>query len=219
MKIRIIVYSLIFFIGAYIFYNIFIFSKYGYSPFHESNKYFWLFTDAAQKEINPIISGGWRRDNDVLYHYLYKKNKFSIHIWEFENIKNANIESVSINEGKDLSEIEFKKYETLDSDDWPKFKTKLGFSLDSNINISLDEFSKITTTFFSEKYKGFCGNINKLSISDQKGEHKVVIEYPFEQGAVLFLLYKKAESLFLIIVDSNQKEVVDQRILEIFNFS
>jgi hypothetical protein len=101
----------------------------------------------------------------------------------------------------------------------PKITVELGFSLDSTISLNLDTNSKIITTIETPKYRGFYGEVNKLSISNEKGKHIIQLDYPYENPYTVFLFYKTQRSFYIIFIKAKEKVPLDENVIQYLDLS
>ncbi|MDP4206737.1 MAG: hypothetical protein Q8859_12170, partial [Bacteroidota bacterium] len=184
----------------FIFMNI----KYGYHiELCNPKPYLWIFKDSARNDIDPNCVTGCIRKKDALYIYYYKK-EYNIAIWEFKDLHNAKLKNITIKQNVDLENLKFESGEILNRKCSPEYTIKYGPLFDYGMDINLDKDSKIDKSFETSKYKGFCGSINKMSFSNEKGKHLVLVNYVKGIKSVLFLLYKSKRSLYVIIIQSDK---------------
>ncbi|MFZ4582471.1 MAG: hypothetical protein ACOYM7_07460 [Paludibacter sp.] len=171
-------------------------------------------------------------DRDVLSHYIYyedlknKKpyyelndtsyNNYYVVIWEFKDMKNYNLDDVFINERSIISKSKFELGEVLDSKSFCPISIKYLYKIDGMI-LSLSENSKILKELHGKKYKGFYGLIDKMSISDKKGEPQIYFNFSKNQYPTVLLLYKGHNSFYLIMINSSKK--IDENIINILNIN
>ena len=82
------------------------------------------------------------------------------------------------------------------------------------MGVNLDSISEIYKTIDSNNYRAFLGKINKMSFSDYKSDHLILLEYK-EPSKVLYILYKARKSFFVIKVMSDID--FDENIIKIFD--
>ncbi|MDP4206740.1 MAG: hypothetical protein Q8859_12185 [Bacteroidota bacterium] len=176
--------------------------------------YLWLLKDSARKDIDPYFVAGCIRERDVLYRYIYK-DKYHIVIWEFKDLSSTNLKDIAINQNVDLENISFNPGILLDKKANPEYSVKYGPLFEYGMDVNLDKDSKIDKSFETPNYKGFCGSINKMSFSNEKGKHLVLVNYVEVIKSVLFLLYKSKRSLYVIIIQSDKP--IDEKMINILN--
>lgn len=197
----------------------FIFNSVRYSYSIEMRNYkacLWVFKDSIRKDIDTNRFVGCIRKRDVLYHYIYK-NTYDIFIWEFKDLDIAELNKIAINQNANLDNIKFSSGEILNKKDSPEMTVKFGVFFNYTMNVNLDEYSKVEKSFEAVHYKGFYGTINKMSFSNEKGEHLILFDYPSGKEPSLFLLYKGHKSFYIIVI--NTEKPFDESIINILNLS
>jgi len=82
--------------------------------------------------------------------------------------------------------------------------------------INTDQHCNILSHIEKDNYRGFYGQINKLSLSNGiTNKHLILFNYKEWQTPVLLLLYKGHQSFYLILIDS--KKPFDEKIINILN--
>jgi hypothetical protein len=83
--------------------------------------------------------------------------------------------------------------------------------------IYLDEWSTLSDTIQGVNYAGFLGMANYIWITDDKQQGQIAFDYRKGPKKTLFLLLKKADRSYLIVV--NGKKDFDKNILKTFNLN
>ena len=188
-----------------------------------NKEYFWLFKDSIKKDIDTVFFGSFNRKKDIIYKYIYNKYSehffYNITIWEFKDLNPIELNKIPINKNIDLDNIKLRRGETLDSGFSPETTVEFGPFFNNKIIFNVDKYSEIDSCFETTKYKGFYGKINKISFSNEKGKHLVLINYIDGRTPILFLIYKHNQRFFVIIVKSNKplNEPLNKDIIKIFN--
>jgi hypothetical protein len=188
-----------------------------------NHKYLWLFQDSIRKDIDTSLFLGCVRKRDLLYLYSYPNYhhfnppiQYRISIWEFKDLSRAELDKVSFNTNVNLDNLRPNSFETLNSHLSPEFIIKYGFSFNNNININLNEYSKVYKIINEKNYKGFYGVVNQISFSDENRKHLIFIDYHgYWQEPTLFLLYKYNKRFYVIII--NSKKPIDDNTIMILN--
>lgn len=180
--------------------------------------YMWVFNDSVKKDVDTIFFVGQIRERDILYQYRLK-NKYLVSIWELKDLSTIQLDEIPINSNVDLSDVHIMPYELLNKHESPEMTVELGFSLDNTINLNLDNYSKIIKTIDTPKYRGFYGEVSKLSISNEKGKHLIVFDYPEEKQPTVFLFYKTARSFYIIFIKAKEKAPIDENVIQLLNLS
>jgi hypothetical protein len=176
--------------------------------------YFWLFEDSIKKDVDTNLFIGCIRKTDVLYTYNYKHN-YTIYIWEFKELNNTLLKDISINENINLGNIKFGNREVLNKDSNPEITVSYGPFFKHTMNINFDEYSEINEYFQSNNYKGFCGVIHKMSLSNKDGKHLVLMDFYDVTRYFAGLIYIGKRGFYLILITS--KNPVNKDIIEILN--
>jgi hypothetical protein len=85
----------------------------------------------------------------------------------------------------------------------------------NNITINVDNKSSNVKLINGKNYKGFLGDLNRVSFSNEKEEHDIFIDYK-PKRPILFLVAKIESALYLITINSEIK--FDESILSIIDF-
>ena len=224
-KIKTVIKIIILLFVLYLLY--FVYVTYWYSHDWEACKqYMWFFKNSIRNDIDPpgySICFSLVKKSDVynIFHYVHDRDMYPIHIWEFKDLGNADINKMNINQHIDFSDIRFRSKEILNSNSSVPVTIKYGFAFHNTMSINLDGLSKIDGTFSGPNYKGFYGSINKMSFSNEKGEHQIIFDYtdkPYKTSfsPTVFLLYKGHQSFYVIIINSKQP-FKDASIISILN--
>jgi len=199
---------------AYVMFNVYTVVKYMHHFDNETYKnYSFLLKDSVKKRMNPYFSGSYVGGLDIYNSINYKD--FNITIWEFKDLNLTKLENTSINTNIKLNDVKIGSGEVINKKANPEISIKYGFTFKNRIKINLDESSKIIEKIDSINYKGFYGIINKMSFSDEKGEHLILFNYPQGKLPTLFLLYKTSESFYVIMIESDKQ--FDESIIHILN--
>lgn len=199
---------------CYFSYFIIISNKYSYRIDMKNYKqYLWIFKDSALNYIDTNIFVGCIRERDVLFNYIYKDDYY-IAIWEFKDVS-KDLENIFIYKNIDLSNLKFNSSQVLNRDGSPEFTVRFVPFFQKKMDVNIDQYSEIKQEFKSMNYKGFYGTINKVTLSNEDKQHLVLIEFPYKKENSLFLLYKKAQSFFVIIIHS--EKFFDKSIINILN--
>jgi len=208
-----------------------------HSVFNDSNdRHLFIFKDSVLENINkPSFS--WVADQDTLTHFVfseYVKNKkdyyeyndtcnnFYIDVWEFNTLKNYELDDVFINEHSKIEKSKFSFGETLNGDGPFSIPIRYLYNIDGMI-INLGENSKVIKEFRGVNYKGFYGLIDKISICDKKGEPQIYFDFEtklkptvlMKLMPTILILYKGHNGFYLIKINSSIK--LDENVINILN--
>jgi len=190
-----------------------------YSGHHDvsnelSRKYLFIFKDSTVNKIDKNIAG-WSNDHDIINNFIYDET-YLVKIWEFNDLKNYNIEDAFINKHSIINKSTFNLQETIYSSGPCPISIKYLYKIDGII-LNLDENSKIIKEFHGTNYKGFYGLIDKMSICDKKGKPQVYFNFTKSQTATILLFYKSHNNFYLIMITS--KKEFDEKIIKILNLN
>lgn len=196
----------------YFFYGII---RYSHSSDWQTYKqYMWFFRDSVRNDIDTSFSYSYVKKRDV-YNNIHYKGSYNIIIWEFKDLSVAELKKVSINQNVNLDDLKFRSGEILNKKTDLEITIKYGFAFNYTMNVNLDGYSKIERNFEGTNYKGFYGSINKMSLSDEKNEHQIILDYTKGQTPTVFLLYKGHQSFYLILI--NSEKPFNESIINILN--
>lgn len=204
---------------CYCIYSIFTIIKYSHGiEMDDYEPYMWIFQDSVRRDVDTSFFAGHIRERDILYQYRFK-NKYLVSIWELKDLNKIQLDEIPINSNVDFSGINIMPSEGLNKGVSPEITVELGFSLDSTISLNLDNNSKIIKAIETTSYKGFFGEVNKLSISNEKGKHIILLDYPEENQSTVFLFYKTSKSFYIIFIKAKDKVPLDESVIQFLNLS
>lgn len=213
-KIKIILFSVVFIIIAYVINITYTIVKYKHSGDWETHmNYYWIFKDSVKSEINSDFSYSYVKESDVYNDYHYKN--YSIILWEFEDLGIDEVNEAIFNEGLTIDKTSFRSGEILNKNSDLEIAVKYGFSFENGIKINLDENSSIDKKLNGDCYQGFLGHISKLSLSNNNDEHQIILNYTEGITPSIFLIYEKNEKFYLIIINSRKQ--LEEDIINILN--
>ena len=190
------------FASCFLGYNIFIAAKYNHSTnLVDYEPYMWIFNDSVKNDIDTTRFASSIKERDLLYQYLFYSG-YRVGIWEFKDLNRVELKEIKINNNVDLSQVNIIPREVLNYKASPEINIELGFKFNHAISLNIDNYSKIITPIETPKYKGFYGIVNKLSLSDEKGKHLIVFDYPKEPRPMVFLFYRTSKGFYVIYIDS-----------------
>lgn len=200
---------------------IFIIYRIGYMVYYSHNiehlpqKYLWLFNDSVKPDLDTICTIGHVRRSDAYYDYMYKK-KVYISIFEYQALMFLDIRNVSFAENVNFNSfLDNFHGEEYNMNLYPTPETYISFELPFNnsLTVNLDENCFLKKRIEGKNYRGFFGEILKMSLSNLQGKHLVVFDYKEGVTQTLFLLYKHQGRFLVIII--NSKEKFDESIIKI----
>lgn len=202
------------------------------SPATKLDPSFSLLTSKIRNEVNNtekyfmevsfLVIG---TQNDKLTYVKHELN-YDIWIWEFENFQNLTLEDVivqqdmSIKEKAMISKDTYKgltvfnsgtKYEQF----WDTIFCEYNLQFENKLYINLSSYSKIDRIIDETSYKGFIGNVSKLSLSSDAVGNEKVFYYPYfsqdSKNVSLVLFSKKHNSLIVVNkLDGNSIRDLDE---------
>lgn len=198
---------------GYFFFNI---MRYKHSFNLETPKeYLWLFQDSVKNDILSTSSYSLVRKKGVYNHYIFKNDRRVI-IWEFKDLPRVNLSSIKIRKDANLTGNLIDSGEKLNKGSNPEISVKFGDSMSSGFSVNLDKRSDVTQCCEEENYIGFAGVIHKMAFFNLEGVPQIVFKYRGDQIFSTVVLYKKGDSLYLLIVKSS-KEALQADIRNIFD--
>ena len=214
---------------AFIIYLLAVFNKYN------KYRYMWLFKDNIRKNIDTISAPiGLVRDKDLYYFYGYCKTykqpfiekdtvyAYFIEFWEFKDLGEINLNNILIKSNKCFFNENFKLFSEHLNPDWrlsniPLVTSKLNFEFkNKKMDVNIDDNAEVYKVINTNNYKGFFGRINKMSFSDTNGD--VLIQFNYKNAnRTLFLMYKVQNSFFVIMVNCDYENLMDENVINMFN--
>jgi len=184
-------------------------------------EYIYLFNDSIIQDVDTILAYSDVTRNDVYtnFHYIPndsgrsveekffynpKDTAYNVVFWEFKKLSNVSVNNVVFRTNKNLDHLKLERGEILNSKSDQRVSIHYGFEY-QNININIDNHSKIEKFINGKNYKGFIGSINRMSFSNENEEHEIFIDYLPGQKQVLFLVYKNKNQFFIIIIRSDKQ--------------
>lgn len=135
-------------------------------------------------------------------------------IWKFDKFEDIQISDIKFRTNQNLKDIKLNSGEVIDSESDKRKNVAYGYKY-KTITVNTDEGSKIRDYFSSKKYKGFIGSFNRISLSNENGEHDIFYDFiPYKKN-VLFMIFKDDRGFFLIVIDSELS--IDRSVLELLN--
>lgn len=186
----------------------------GYSKdFTSWQNYTWLIKGGVKTELNRKFISYYKDCNT--YSVIWYSDKKRITIWEFKELSDMNLNSIKINKNANLYEVNFFSGEEFNSGSDRTVNIGFYSKVDTTLEINLDNQAIIEKEIKTENYKGFYGEIYRMSFSNSSSEHQLLMKYEDGLTPVLFLLYKARNSFFILIIDST--EPFDESIINDLN--
>jgi len=206
-KIKILLIAIAALFGCYLMYSAFIVVRYRHHvEMFKYKTYLWILDDSVKNNVDTNMFCGYIGKKDILYEYVLK-NGYYVSIWEFEGLKEVKLSEIPIKTNVDLSDVKIIPREVLDAKESPEINIKLGFSFNGSVSLNLGKQTKVIKFINTHKYIGFYGLVNKLSLSDGKGKHLILFDYPKGNEPTLFLLYKTLTGFYVVFVNSKNVRI------------
>lgn len=235
MKPKIILRTLLLVVIAYAIYYISDASINGHwtpRPDTKWKDYMFFFNDSIKKDIDTLLVSTSETKKDILNYFTYQPSLsfyqdyleaikhsdtdtlYSINIWEFKDLFNFPIDSVKFHFNQSLGRLKVKRGEILEPNSNQPISIIWGYNF-KKIKINVDNKSNISSLNITGKnYKGFFGEVNRLSMSNQDDKHYVFIDN-IPKMDILFLVVNKSNKFYIIIISCNKK--FDKDIFNILN--
>ncbi len=193
----------------------------------------YLFHDIYQKDIDKYTASSYIKKNDVLVTVNYvpgislleeheqirlfgyrNYSAYHIKIWEFKKLSALSIDSVPFWFNRDLDDLKISRGEVLEPRSTEPISIKFKYRFTDKMQINTDRHSRIKNEVRGKDYKGFFGELNRVSLSNENDRHKIFIDYE-PRREVLFLVVNKQNRFCIITVTCNK--AFDESIMELFN--
>jgi len=215
-KFKILLSGIISLITIYLGYTIFYMFLYSHTTdLKNYKKYLWMFNDTIQCNIDTFSFSGAINKRDILYSYNYPKN-YVFYIWEFKDLSVAKLSKIPIKENVDLDNIHFYAKESTENYNPDMTLTmKLDLKFNQVLGINLDANSLILKNIESKNYRGFYGNISKMTFNNEIGKPLIVFDYKYNAVPSLFLMYKANDSFYVILVNARDSAKIDENTIKL----
>jgi hypothetical protein len=164
-----------------------------------SDRYHYLIKSSSKNDLKLLISGG-RRDKGWIYTYDYK-DQYRITIWEIFGFNHLNLDDFILLQRINPLERQ-KSYQNIEVGKNPeinlKFKTCMDLSNKVKIVFAAD--SGLCDSLNLMKYISFCGKTRKILFINESNEQQINVSFGKKAVPVDLVIYKKANSLFLILI-------------------
>lgn len=190
-----------------------------HSDTKDYKNYLWIFKDSVKNEIIDPFSSSYSKSCDVFN--VFHIRDFRIIIWEFKDMKEAELKDVSFHENILLDQVIFFSGETLGKKSDLETTIKFRCAFNNFMGINLDKTSKIVRKFESHNYKGFYGNVNVMSFSDENYDHQILMKYVDGSRPTVFLTYKSVNGFYIIIINrvDNIEQPFDENAIGFLNLN
>jgi hypothetical protein len=193
------------------------------TKWNDYKHFIWLFNDSVQNSVDTFVCVGEVRKSDELYTYnLFSSPEhkmfephYSIRIWKINALDNLDLHKVTFNKNWNFSDLKFNSGEELSSNsDYPIW-VNFQLPFHNTLNVNLQSQSEIIKQLEGKNYVGFYGFTNKMSLSNDENSHLILFDSKEHTHKVLFLIYKRYGSCYLIDLFGNKD--FDETIIKIFN--
>lgn len=173
--------------------------------------------DSFKKKIDPFFTIGHERESDSFYEYINYKKDLIIIVWEFYELKSIDIKNVPITTNNNFDNYEFNPGQIFHEKVqlYPTLTVNYKLNFNKSLSVNLNESSVIKKSIESTNYRGFFGNINKMSFSNSEGKNLILFDYKGISQPTLFILYKKNNSLYVILINSDNP--IDEGVINLLN--
>ncbi len=187
------------------------------TDFRLPQKYLVLFNDSIANVIkNEGFNISLVNDNDAYTLYSIRFDT-SIVIWDIKGSNSIIANEVHIDTILDNTSIDFDDCEIMDKKSNRPIKVKHGYSMGKNLKISLGRKSNNVDYFYGNNYKGFYGDIDRLTFQDVDSKPFMIYETP-QKWKNLFVLFLNNEAGFFIITIES-KNRFNNDVLKLFNLN
>lgn len=232
LKAKYIFKTLIVAIIGYVIYFISDYILYG----HKTNRYIWthhkyLLNKNIIANVDTFLAVSDITENDELTMFRYVSNKktgrikfefnekdtaYNVVFWEFKKLAEVKVNQVEFRFNQNLDNLKLERGEILNSKSDQRISIHFGFEFE-NIQVNIDNHSKIQKLLSGKNYKGFLGSVNRISLSNEKNEHEIYIDYLPVQKQVIFLIYNSNKRFYIIMIDSDK--YFDEKIMNILKLN
>lgn len=184
----------------------------------KAKEYYWLLTKSTQAKIDTFSSLSYVQRHDVYNSYGLKdgEQRYAIVIWEFKDMKHADLNDISIQQKVRFQHVKFDRGETLDPDSSPAITIEYGFDFNDGMEVQFNRASQIDTVFGGRNYKAFYGSVHKMLLRNDIGKRMILFDYTNELQYSLFVLYKKKDRFFLLSVNADDP-FNPMQLIKVFN--
>jgi hypothetical protein len=177
-------------------------------------QYMWLFNENVRSQVIQNVSTNESRKEDTVATYNFNEYKFTIFKISQKNIESDKIQLNYIDSFEYFERTFNGQILNKDAYPFPEVWVSSDVNFQDELDVNIDQFSTIDTTFFHSTYLGFLGNIYKLGIGIHH-ENFVLFDYKDKPTRTLFIYFKKER----IIVVINSKDDFNIEILNLLNLS
>jgi hypothetical protein len=200
------------------------------TDWQSKNKFTFLINKDSFQHIDTSVIATARGMYDAVETYHYYPNikikqgmdplllvndvYIRFNIWKFDKFENFKIGNIKFRNKQNIIDIKLTNGEVIDAESDARNGIAYGYNY-KTITVNTDQESKIRDWFSDVNFKGFIGSFNRISLSNEKGEHDIYYDFiPYREN-VLFMIYKSEKGFFLIVIDSDLP--IDRSVLKLLN--
>lgn len=198
----------------------------------EWKEYIHLFNDSIVQDVDTLTAGTYVGNKDIYMSFNYvpglsfldkhqradfrskKDTVYFVTFWAFKELDHFPLDSIDFRFNQTLDNLKKGRGEVLEPHSKQPVSIRYGYEY-NDITINVDNKSGNVKVINGKNYKGFLGDLNRVSFSNEKEEHDIFIDYK-PKRPVLFLVAKIDSALYLITINSEIK--FDESILSIIDF-
>jgi hypothetical protein len=181
-------------------------------------RYNYLFNEEYIINLNKYYSFGI--NSDAVYAYKDKKDGYRIIVNDISAFQQVELNEITLSGNCNLDDIEFYPGDKGEFEDNPKLIIESNICHDeSNILIiKVSNSSEMRKVSEGKDYISFCGGITSVGIANEKGEYQFTFRYDeFKPISSYLIFIKKRERFFMIIVNSSKNEILDDKVMQLFD--
>ena len=208
--------SAVLFIVCVIAYFIYDAVMYGYDvKWGNPHAVVWMFADSAKKDMDLQYACADIRKTDQSYEWGYHASQdYGIQVWEIIGLRGADPHRVPIHTNVFLNKVSLRG-EILDKGSIREVQVRFGPFFNGELEIDLDENSKIVRMFEGQDYKGFYGSVGRMAFENGDRQILCMEDYKSGNAPLLFVMYKAHSSFYLIFISANKP--FDENMIHILN--
>ncbi len=198
----------------------------------EWKEYIHLFNESIVQDVDTLSASTYVGNKDIYMSFNYvpglsfldkheqaifrskKDTVYFVTFWAFKELDHFPLDSIDFRFNRSLDHLKVGRGEVLSPYSKQPVSIRYGYEY-KDITINVDNKSGNVKLINGKNYKGFLGDLNRVSFSNEKEEHDIFIDYEFKRP-VLFLVANIDSALYLITINSEIK--FDESILSIIDF-
>lgn len=219
-------------------YAVYFFGDYAINGHHTKGKekwkeYMFFFNDSIKSDLDiPLFAYSEEGKKDIFTSFIYRPGlslrektdyppfhptepRYNIIIWQFKELSQLEVPDVKFRFDEPLDHLKLKRGEILNSNSEQKVAVKYNPHY-TDMTIHVDDKSEIINpSIGGNSYRGFMGNINRMSFSNENNVHDIYIDYDPSGKQVILLVTKQKGAFYIVIIIST--EHFDENIIKILN--